>query len=89
MISMDKIFKTLNSINGFSKKLIFFGSVFVLGCCILGITLIMYNHSFVDQVELYAIGSKLIQKSIVVFSQVVVAALVMDWFKNAFHNDDD
>ena len=88
MITMDKIFKALNSINGFSKKLIFFGSTFVLGCCIIGITLIMYNHSFTNQVELYTIGSTLIQKSIVVYSQVVIAALIMDWFKNTFQNDD-
>ena len=85
---MDRIFKALNSINGFSKKLILYGSAIVVGCCIVGISLIMYNHSFTNQVELYSIGSKLIQKSIVVFSQVVVAALVMDWFKNTFHNDD-
>ena len=85
---MDRIFKTLNSINSFSKKLILFGSVFVVASCIIGISLIMYNQAFVNQVELYTIGSSLIQKSTVVFAQVVIGALMMDWFKNVFQNDD-
>jgi len=85
---MDKIFKTLNSINNFSKKLIFFASAFVVSSCVIGITLIMYNQTFLNQVELYSIGSTLIQKSIVVFAHAVIAALIMDWFKNSFQNDD-
>ena len=85
---MNTIFKTLNSINSFSKRLIFFASLFVVSFCIIGITLIMYNQAFTNQVELYQIGSTMIQKSVVVFSHVVIAALIMDWFKNAFQNDD-
>ena len=85
---MDKIFSTLNSINSFSKKIILFGSVFVISCCIIGICLIAYNHAFVNNVELYTIGSTLIQKSTVVFAQVTIGALVMDWFKNVFQNID-
>ena len=85
---MSKIFNTLNSMNNFSKKLILFGSVFVVAFCIMGISIIVYNHAFVDQVELYEIGSTMIQKSIVVFSHVTIGALVMDWFKNVFQNDD-
>ena len=85
---MDKIFNTLNSINSFSKKLILFGSIFVVSCCIIGITLIAYNHTFVNEVELYTIGTTLIQKSTVAYAHVVIGALVMDWFKNAFQDND-
>ena len=85
---MDKIFNTLNSINNFSKKVLLFGSVFVISCCIIGISLIAYNHTFVNNVELYTIGSTLIQKSIVVFAQVTIGALVMDWLKNVFQDMD-
>lgn len=85
---MDKIFKTLNSINSFSKKIILFASCAVLIACIFGMCLITYNSAFVHDVELFNIGSTIIRKSTIVFAQFVIAALVMDWVNNNIQNDD-
>ena len=85
---MDKIFKTLNSINDFSKKIIFFSSFVVLITCIVGVGIIAYNSAFTHQVELFNLGALLIQKSTIVFAQFVIGALVIDWFNANFQNDD-
>ena len=67
---MDKIFKTLDSINTFSKKVILGASMFAVAGCNVGIVLIVYNRIVANEVELYALGSSLIQKSISVFFRV-------------------
>ncbi len=86
---MDKIFKTLNSINGFSKKIIFIASSAVLIACISGICLIAYNSAFVHDVELFEIGSMLIKKSTIVFAQFIIGALIIDWINTTLQNNDD
>jgi hypothetical protein len=85
---MKVIFKTLNSINDFSKKMILYSSCAVLIACIVGISLIAYNTAFANDVELFTIGSTLIQKSSVAFVQFIIGALIIDWFNTKFQNDD-
>ncbi len=85
---MNIIFNTLDSINDFSKKVILFSSIAVLIACAIGVCLISYNSAFVHEVRLYTLGSTLIQKSTVAFVQLIIAALVIDWFNARIQNDD-
>ena len=85
---MDKIISTLNSINSTSKKLLYFACFFAASSCIVGISVIIYNNSFLNIVNLYEFGAKLIQKACSSFAILVICALFMDWFKNVFFNDD-
>ncbi len=85
---MNIIFKTLNSINSFSKKIIVFASCATLIACIAGISIIAYNSCFVHEVEFFKIGSTLIQKGIIVFCHFTIGALIIDWFNANFQNDD-
>ena len=85
---MNTIFKTLNQINSFSKKIILISSAVAMAFCITGICMIIYNSCFVKGVELFTIGATLIQKSIIVFSHFIVGALVIDWFNANMQNDD-
>ena len=85
---MDKIFKSLNSINSFSRKIIFFGCIVVLAFCIIGACIITYNNLAVQEVALYQLGSNMIQTSTVVFAQVIIGALVIDWFNTMIQNND-
>ena len=85
---MNTIFKTLDSMNNFSKKIIIFSSSAVLIACIAGICLIAYNSCFAQEIELFEIGSTLIQKAIIVFSHFTIGALVIDWFNANMQNDD-
>ena len=88
LITMNTIFKTLTSINDFSKKMILFSSFGVLVACIAGISLIAYNATFAQEAELYKIGSALIQKSSVAFAELIIGALAIDWFNTKFQSDD-
>lgn len=85
---MNIIFKTLDSMNSFSKKIIILSSCAVLSACIIGICLIAYNSCFAHDVELFKIGSTLIQKAITVFCHFTIVALVIDWFNANMQNDD-
>lgn len=85
---MDKIFKSLNSINNFSKKIICYGCIVVLAFCIMGAGLIFYNNIFTQEVALYEIGSSLIQNSTVIFAQVIIGSLVIDLFNTMIQNND-
>jgi len=85
---MDKIFKSLNSINNFSRKIIFYGCIIVLAFCLAGAAVITYNSLVVQEVALYEIGSSLIQTSTTMFAQVVIGALVIDWFNTMIQNND-
>ena len=85
---MDKIFKSLNSINDFSKKIIFFGCMIVLAFCLIGAGIIAYNSLVVKEVALYQLGTNMIQTSTVMFAQVVIGALIIDWFSNVIQNND-
>ena len=88
MVVMNTIFKTLNSINDFSKKMILYSSCGVLIACIIGICLIAYNSAFAHEVELFKLGSTLIQKSSVAFAELIIGALAIDWFNTKFQSDD-
>lgn len=85
---MDKIFKSLNSINNFSKKIICYGCLIVIAFCILGAGIIGYNSIVTQQVELYEIGTSFIQNSTILFAQIVIGALVMDFFYHIMQNND-
>ena len=85
---MNTIFKTLNSMNNFSKTIILISSSIAVMFCIVGICLIVYNTCFVHGVELYNIGARLIQKSTIVFAHFTIGALVIDWFNANMQNDD-
>jgi len=84
---MDKIFKSLNSINSFSSKIILYGCVFVLAFCIVGAVLIGYNQLFTQEIGLYELGVNLIQTSTTVFAQIVIGGLAIDLFNTFAHND--
>lgn len=84
---MDKIFKSLNSINSFSGKIILYGSIIILAICIVGACIIGYNQIFTQEVGLYALGVNLIQTATTVFAQVVIGALLMDWLGHILPND--
>jgi len=85
---MDKIFKSLNSINSFSKKIICYGCIVVLAFCIIGACLIFYNSAVTQEVALYEIGANLIQTSTVVFAQVIIGSLVIDLFNTMIQNNN-
>lgn len=85
---MDKIIKSLNSINNFSKNIIKYGSIIVLALCIIGACIICYNKFTVQEVQLYELGSGLIKSSTIVFAQVVIGGLIIDWFNTIAQNRD-
>ena len=77
---MNKIITSLNSINAFSKKVIFYGCTIVLIACITSICVIAINTAFIHDVSLYDIGVTLLQKFTRVFAYIIISALLMDWF---------
>ena len=85
---MDKIFKCLNSINTFSKNIILYGCIIVLAVCIVGAFIIGHNSALVHEVALYKLGSGMIHTSTVVFAQIVIGALIIDWFNTMMKNND-
>lgn len=85
---MGKIIKSLNSINSFSKKVIMIGSFPVFAMCIAGIVTIGYNAVVTQEFNLYRIGCSMISTSCVVFAQVVIASLIMDFINTMIQNRD-
>ena len=85
---MDKIFKSLNSINNFSKNIIFYGCMVVIAFCLLGVGLITYNNAIAQEVALYELGSALIKNSTIIFAQVVIGSLVIDFFNTMIQNNN-
>ncbi len=83
---MEKIFKSLNAINNYSKKIITYGSFIVLAFCLIGVAIIGYNEVTNQQVILHTIGSSMVQVSSVMFAQIVIGALVIDLFNTMIHN---
>ena len=53
-----------------------------------GAGIIAYNSLVTEEVALYQLGSNMIQTSTVVFAQVVIGALVIDWFNTIIQNND-
>lgn len=85
---ITKMLKSLNSINPFSKKFIMFGCIPVLLLCIAGVILIAYNSNCAQEVNLYLIGSSMISTSCLVFTQIVIAGLIMDFLNALIQNRD-
>lgn len=83
---ISKVINSLNSINSFSKKFIIFSCIPVLMLCIAGIGVVAYNNSFTQEVNLHLIGSSMISTSCVVFAQIVIAALIMDFLNTLIQN---
>lgn len=77
---MDKIFKSLNSINNFSRNIIYYGCLIVLAFCFIGVGLILYNNVVTQEVGIYEVGTAFIKNSTVIFAQVIIGALVIDLF---------
>lgn len=85
---MSKIIKSLNSINSFSKKVIMIGCIPVFTMCIAGMAIIGYNVFVAQEFDLYLIGSSMVSTSCVIFAQVVIASLVMDFMNTIIQNRD-
>lgn len=85
---MSKIIKSLNSINSFSRKVIIFGCIPVFAMCIAGMVIIGYNALEAQEFNLYLIGSSMISTSCVIFAQIVIASLIMDFFNTVIQNRD-
>ena len=86
---VKKIIKNLNSLNPLSNKIILYGSIIALILCSAGITIMAYNNIIANQISLYKIGSSMIYNSIVLFAQMVIGGLVIDFFSNMINNSDD
>lgn len=86
---MSKIVNSLNSVNKFSKKIIITGSWIALFLCVAGMILVGYNNIISQKVQLYTIGSTMIQTAIVLFAQIVIGGLIIDFFGNMISNHDD
>lgn len=86
---MNKIVKSLNSVNSFSKRIIVTGSLIALFLCIAGMILIGYNTIISQKVQLYTLGSTMIQTAIVLFVQIVIGGLIIDFFSNMVNNHND
>ena len=86
---MSKIVKSLNSVNSFSKRIIIVGCSISLLLCVLGMVLVGYNSLKVQQVEMYKIGSTMIHTAGILFAQMVIGALIIDFFGSVVNNHDD
>lgn len=86
---INKIVKSLNSVNSFSKKIIIGGCSVALFLCIIGMLLVIYNSITNNEVALYNIGSTMISTSGALFAQMVIGALIIDFFGNVVNNRDD
>ncbi len=85
---MNNLIKSLNSINNFSKKIIFCVSIIVLLACIISICLIAYNQLFANEAILYNIGTAILKKSLYTLSSFCIVALILDMLDRVFKNDD-
>ena len=84
---MNNIINTLNSINSFSQKVIFYGCSVVIIAVVTSICMIAVNSTFIHEPEIYDIATKILQKFTVVFAQVIIGALIMDWFSKINFDD--
>ena len=86
---VGKIVESLNSINKFSKNIITIGSILASLLCIAGMIIVNYNYVKLQQVNLYTLGSTMIYTASVLFAQVIIGGLLIDYFGNLIHNHDD
>ncbi len=88
MIDMvSKILKKLNSINSFSGNIIRVGCYISLAMGIFGLIVINYNNIVGESVKLNTIGSSLIYTAILLFTQTVIGALLIDLFGNVINGN--
>ncbi len=85
---IKKIFDRLNSLNKFSKNIIKYGSAFSFIMCTMGVCIIAYNSLYTYKVATYNIGSTMVYTSIVVFAQIVVGSLLIDFFGTLLSNHE-
>lgn len=85
---LKKIFDRLNSINSFSKKIIICGCTFSLILCLIGVGVIEYNNLNSNQASMYDIGSTMVYTAIVVFAQIIVGSLLIDFFGTLISNHE-
>lgn len=86
---VKKIITNLNSLNPMSNKIVLYGSVIALMLCVTGVGIIAYNNIIANQINLYKIGTSMIYNSIVLFAQMVIGGIVIDFFSNMMNNNDD
>lgn len=84
-----KIIKNLNSLNSLSNKIILYGSIVSLMLCCLGIVTITYNNTIANQIKIHELGSSMIYTAIVLFSQMVIGGIIIDFLSNVIHNNDE
>lgn len=85
---VQKIFERLNSINSFSKKIIKWGCTISLLMCIVGVAIIEYNSIYLNKISTYNIGSTMLYTAIVMFAQIVIGSLLIDFFGQLLSNHE-
>ncbi len=83
---VQKIFERLNSINNFSKRIIKWGCTFSLLMCLFGVGIIEYNEFALNKISTYNVGSTMVYTAIVVFAQIVIGSLLIDFFGKLLSN---
>ncbi len=84
-----KIMEKLNSVNGFSKKVIIAGAIISLAFCLIGLGIVTYSDSILHRVSLYTIGTSLIYSAMILFSEFTIGGLVIDLADNVIKNHND
>lgn len=85
---VQKIFERLNSINSFSKKIIKWGCIISLLLCLSGVGIIEYNSIYLNKISTYNVGSTMLYTAIVMFAQVVIGSLLIDFFGQLLSNHE-
>ena len=85
---VQKIFDRLNSINSFSKKIIKWGCVISFFLCLCGVGIIEYNSMNMNKISTYNIGSTMLYTAIVMFAQIVIGSLLIDFFGQLLSNHE-
>ena len=86
---VGKIVESLNSVNSFSKNIIKAGCYISVFLCIIGMILVCYNSILKQEFEIYNIGSTMIYTAAVLFAQMVIGGLIIDFFSNMVNNNGD
>ncbi len=86
---VDKIVKSLNAVNPFSKNIIIISSYLALFLGMIGMLIIGYNSFTYQEVDTYTLGSSMIYTGAVLFAQMVIGGLIIDFFNTLMHNHDD
>ena len=85
---VNNIVNKLNSINGYSKKIIIIASIVSLALCLSGAGIIAYNSFNGSTMAMRTLGSTMIYSAIVLFAQFVIGSLVIDFINALIHNNE-